>query len=43
MTVDEFFDHIEKEITDSHYMPSKLWDSYIVIAKKYREVIKTNA
>ena len=43
MLVDELFDYIETQISNNHYLPSKLWDSYIVIAKKYREVIKTNA
>ena len=39
MTVDELFDAIEEKITNDGYMPSKLWDAYIIIAKSHRDLI----
>ena len=39
MTVDELFDAIEEKITNDGYMPSKLWDAYIIIAKSHRDLM----
>lgn len=41
MTVDELFDAIEDKITNDGYMPSKLWDAYIIIGKAHRDLVFT--